>query len=105
MDSLDGGADKNEGRKDVIATALQHHLVSRYTSLVAVDVTPTRPENEQLNSKPTKTNLPRGWQYNKVFDLPQTATVSGLCYALGGLAMLLSFIILILAARERERSC
>ena len=105
MDSLDGGADKNEVRKDVIATALQHHLVSRYTSLVAVDVTPTRPENEQLNSKPTKTNLPRGWQYNKVFDLPQTATVSGLCYALGGLAMLLSFIILILAARERERSC
>jgi Ca-activated chloride channel family protein len=105
MDSLDGGADKNEVRKDVIATALQHHLVSRYTSLVAVDVTPTRTENEQLNSKPAKTNLPRGWQYNKVFDLPQTATVSGLCYALGGLALLLSFIILILAARERERSC
>ena len=105
MDSLDGGADTDEVRKNVIATALQHHLVSRYTSLVAVDVTPTRPENEQMNSKLAKTNLPRGWQYNKVFDLPQTATVADLCFALGGLALLLSFIVWILAARERERSC
>jgi hypothetical protein len=58
-----------------------------------------------MNSKLAKTNLPRGWQYNKVFDLPQTATVAGLCIALGGLALLLSFIVWILAARERARSC
>ena len=105
MDSLDGGADKEEVRKDIVATALQHHLVSRYTSLVAVDITPARPENMQMNSKLAKTNLPSGWQYNKVFGLPQTATVSGLCFALGGLALLLSCIILILAAKERGRSC
>ena len=37
MDSLDGGADKDEVRENVIVTALQHHLVSRYTSLVAID--------------------------------------------------------------------
>ena len=35
-------------RKDVTALALEYHLVSRFTSLVAVDITPVRPESEQL---------------------------------------------------------
>jgi len=105
MDSLDGGADKDEVRKNVIVTALQHHLVSRYTSLVAVDVTPSRPEDENMNSKMAKTNMPKGWQHNKVFNLPQTATVSELCFILGALALLLSIIIWILVIREKEKSC
>ena len=101
MDSLDGGADQDEVRKNVLETALQHHLVSKYTSLVAVDVTPSRPEHENMNSKMAKTNMPKGWQYNKVFDLPQTATVAELCFILGALALLLSLIVWFLAARER----
>jgi Ca-activated chloride channel family protein len=105
MDSLDGGADKDEVRENVIVTALQHHLVSRYTSLVAIDVTPTRPEHENMNSKMAKTNLPKGWQYNKVFDLPQTATVAELCFILGALALLLSLAAWFLAAREWKRPC
>jgi Ca-activated chloride channel family protein len=105
MNSLDGGADKDEVRRNVIATALQHQLVSRYTSLVAVDVTPSRPENENMNSKMAKTNLPKGWQYNKVFNLPQTATVSELCLILGALALLLSGIIWVLVVREKQKSC
>jgi len=105
MDSLDGEADPDEVRENVIATALQHHLVSKFTSLVAVDVTPLRQEHENMNSKMAKTNLPKGWQYNKVFDLPQTATVSELCFILGGIAFMLSFIIWILAHRELKRSC
>lgn len=105
MDSLDGGADKEEVRENVLATALQHHLVSRYTSLVAVDVTPSRPGYENMNSKMAKTNLPKGWQYNKVFNLSQTATVSELCLILGGIALVLSAIIWILATREREKPC
>jgi len=105
MDSLDAGADKDEVKKNVVETALQHHLVSRYTSLVAVDVTPSRPGHASLNSKMTKTNLPKGWQYNKVFNLPQTATVSELCFILGTLALLLSLIVWFLAAREWKRLC
>jgi Ca-activated chloride channel family protein len=38
-------------KQDIVTLALQHHLVSDFTSLVAVDVTPTRPESEQLNSQ------------------------------------------------------
>ena len=38
-------------KQDIVTLALQHHLVSDFTSLVAVDITPTRPESEQLNSQ------------------------------------------------------
>ncbi len=55
--------------------ALAHHLVSKYTSLVAVDVTPTRPEDAELKGGAVPTNLPAGWQYGKVFgNLPKGAT-------------------------------
>jgi Ca-activated chloride channel homolog len=42
-DSLHQGADAEEVRHAVIETGLRHHLVTDYTSLVAVDVTPTAP--------------------------------------------------------------
>jgi len=35
-------------KRDVTELALEYHLVSRFTSLVAVDITPVRPENEEL---------------------------------------------------------
>ena len=35
-------------KKDILGLALEYHLVSRFTSLVAVDVTPVRPETELL---------------------------------------------------------
>jgi hypothetical protein len=35
-------------RRDVTDFALEYHLVSRFTSLVAVDITPVRPESEKL---------------------------------------------------------
>ncbi|MCS5589260.1 MAG: VWA domain-containing protein, partial [Candidatus Thioglobus sp.] len=39
---------ENLSKKDIIGLALEYHLVSRFTSLVAVDVTPVRPESELL---------------------------------------------------------
>ena len=43
MDAGRRGAPEAEIRAAVLDVALTHHLVSKYTSLVAVDVTPTRP--------------------------------------------------------------
>lgn len=48
-------------------TALDHHLVSRLTSLVAVDVSKSRPDGEPLNTKDMPVNLPDGWKFNQVF--------------------------------------
>ncbi len=53
--------------KDVETVALAHHLVSRMTSLVAVDVTPSRPSDKPLDSAKLPLNLPDGWDFEKVY--------------------------------------
>src|SRR5450755_132496 len=53
--------------KTILALALQHQLVSRLTSLVAVDKTPSRPEGEPLKLTELPLNLPAGWDFAKVF--------------------------------------
>lgn len=58
QDSLALGADRNVVRKQVTATALEYGLVSDFTSLVAVDKTPSRPEGEALEKTDVKSLLP-----------------------------------------------
>lgn len=51
----------------ILSLALQHHLVTRLTSLVAVDRTPRRPEGATLSRADIPLNLPAGWDFDKVF--------------------------------------
>ena len=71
-------------RKEIVQTAIDHHLVSRHTSLVAVDVTPVN-SSGTLHTEKIKTNLPHGWKAGEQqpagpqlllaqLNLPQTAT-------------------------------
>jgi Ca-activated chloride channel family protein len=107
-------------REAVTRVALTHHLISRYTSLVAIDVTPVRPENVLIAKRDVPINLPRGWDYEKVtgevavqpagfragllrgaaFALPQTATPAQLKMLLGALALVLSGLTLWLYRRR-----
>ena len=83
-----GSREFNTVKSDILHTALEHHLVSKYTSLVAVDVTPSRASGTELQQRPVPTNLPAGWQYGKVFGrMPSTATPAEL-YLLLGLCLL-----------------
>lgn len=66
-DSRITGASVETVDRAVLDTALAHHLVSRLTSLVAVDVTPSRPADAGLSSEEVPLNLPEGWDYDKVF--------------------------------------
>ena len=68
-----GGADWEKIDRDILAVALDHHLVSRLTSLVAVDVTPSRPEGEALASAEMPVNLPDGWDFEAVFGATASA--------------------------------
>jgi Ca-activated chloride channel family protein len=61
-------------RTAVIETALDHRLVSRYTSLVAVDKTPVRPEAAAQDSEQVPNLLPYGQSQNAIFGFPSTAT-------------------------------
>ncbi|MEP1229501.1 MAG: marine proteobacterial sortase target protein [Litorimonas sp.] len=47
----------------ILSTALKHHLVTRLTSLVAVDITPSRDVTDLLQSQKVPTMLPEGWDF------------------------------------------
>jgi Ca-activated chloride channel homolog len=85
--------DKTLIRQSIVDLALTHHLVSRYTSLVAVDVTPVRPDAQPLNTHGLKTNLPDGMQYEAIFGWPQTATPATIYIALGTLMLWITWIL------------
>jgi len=70
-DSVYEGADKESVRQQIITTALQHHIVSKYTSLVAVDLTPARSEFDSLKKTQIANALPKGFMQGR---LSQTAT-------------------------------
>jgi Ca-activated chloride channel family protein len=56
-----------EANKVILALALEHQLVTRLTSLVAVDQTPSRPAGAPLRISELPLNLPAGWDFEKVF--------------------------------------
>jgi Ca-activated chloride channel homolog len=60
-------ATPEDADKTILALALEHQLVTRLTSLVAVDKTPSRPNGEQLKLAELPINLPAGWDFEKVF--------------------------------------
>lgn len=73
----------NQAIEDV---AMQHHLVSEMTSLVAVDVTPTALAVSQ--DKQVGNHLPKGLTPSQsIGSLPQTATPSHLMFLLGLISM------------------
>ncbi len=88
------GADAAIVRRAVIDVALEHNLVSKYTSLVAVDVTPIRPDNADPVTRAVPVNLPAGWEYEKVFgQAPGTATPASIHLLVGALMIALGSII------------
>ena len=85
------GGNQEEVRGAIIDVALKHHLVSTYTSLVAVDVTPTAPTGVESIRSAMPTNLPDGLSYAAIFGaLPQTATPATLQLLIGMLALALA---------------
>ncbi len=93
MDSMIEGADRDEARAEVIDVALHHHLVSKFTSLVAVDVTPTAPNGSPM-TKVVPTQLPAGWSYqHTVGTLPQGGTAAQLLALLGFLLLIVGLLI------------
>ncbi len=66
----------DEADKRILALALDHHLVTRLTSLIAVDETPSRPDGARLTRADIPLNLPAGWEFDKVFGGERTKPVS-----------------------------
>ncbi len=67
MATLHEGAAMGDVKQAVAELGLRHHLVTRWTSLVAVDVTPTAPPDVELETRPVPTLLPKGWSLRHLF--------------------------------------
>jgi Ca-activated chloride channel family protein len=66
----------DEADTRILALALDHHLMTRLTSLVAVEQTRSRPDGAQLTRADIPLNLPAGWEFDKVFGGERTVPTS-----------------------------
>ena len=98
MDQERRGGDVEQLRASILETALAHHLVSKYTSLIAVDKTPVRPAGDPLSSEQVPNLMPYGQSTNAIFGFPATAT-SAPALRIMGAAWLLSALLLIVMIR------
>ncbi|WP_439816272.1 marine proteobacterial sortase target protein [Zavarzinia sp. CC-PAN008] len=127
------GVPQAQADQQVLKLALDYGLVTRLTSLVAVDRTPSRPAGARLTRADVPLNLPAGWDFEKVFGprevvperradlggiqvaaapqapqdqlfLPRTATSSTLLTLLGAILLTLSLGLAVLDARRRRVS-
>lgn len=94
--------DPEEQNKQILETAMNHHLVSEFTSLVAVDITPSNPGIDSKD-KAVKNHLPKGSNsQNRFAQLPQTATSAQLNMLVGAIFLGMGLCILILK-RSKKR--
>ena len=91
--------DREKFNQAIESTALTHHLVSEFTSLVAVDVTPSRPLNVEPKDASIANNLPFGMPKNMLV-LPQTATTGQLRFIVGLLLIVISLCLHLITNRR-----
>lgn len=92
-DSLMFGADPELTQLEITATALEYGLLTRHTSLVAVDKTPRRGDNEVLAQSDVPGLLPAGTS-SQLAGYPNTATGWVTQVLLSLFVLLLSFSLL-----------
>jgi len=83
MDEAFMGTDEETVRKGVLDVALAHHLVSKYTSLVAVDVTPARPIGKSETEQPQGARPTEDQEKTAMAGLPKTGTTGEIQLLLG----------------------
>jgi len=102
LDRQRRGADETETRNAIVTTALMHHLVSRYTSLVAVDKTPARPAGDLLAREQVPNLVATGQGNRAIFGFPATATNAAELRQRGLLMVLATLLMLAMSAWYRR---
>ena len=104
MDQERRGGNAEELRSSILETALAHHLVSKYTSLIAVDKTPVRPAGDPLSSEQVPNLMPYGQSANAIFGFPATATSAPAMRIMGAAWLLAAFLFAVMLRTGRRRS-
>ncbi len=103
LDQERRGGDAEALRAGVLETALTHHLVSKYTSLIAVDKTPVRPSGDPLSSEQVPNLMPYGQSANAIFGFPATATSAPAMRIMGAAWLLAAFLFMVMLRTGRRR--
>jgi Ca-activated chloride channel family protein len=96
LDGVHEGADAETVRTQVVSLGLTHHLVTRHTSLVAVDLTPVRPAEESMERVLIPVNTPHG---SAAGTLPQSATPATLFLLQGLVASIAAAVLFAIGKR------
>ena len=102
LDKERRGADADETRAAIVATGLKHHLVSKHTSLVAVDKTPVRLAGDPLTREQVANLMAHGQSGRAIFGFPATATNGPALRKEGLLTLLAAMLILAMSAFQRK---
>ncbi|MDF0752624.1 marine proteobacterial sortase target protein [Marinobacter sp. 71-i] len=98
MDSGLTGQVDEDAQAEVTRLGLKYQLMTKYTSFLAQDKTPSRPAEETLAADSVPTLLPAGSQ-GTMLRYPQTATLSPLLIAIGLVGLMFSAAITLLQRR------
>jgi Ca-activated chloride channel family protein len=102
LDKERRGADASETRASIVDTAIAHHLVSKHTSLVAVDKTPVRLAGDALTREQVPNLMAHGQSSRAIFGFPATATNGPALRKEGLLTLLAAMLILVMSAWQRK---
>jgi Ca-activated chloride channel family protein len=101
MDQLLEGVSEEKVKKEVTGVALEHHLVSQYTSLVAVEQVQSKPQAEESGTEKLPQNLPHGWEMNQTpVSIPGAGTEMVLFLFLG--VLLITAALTLLVVRKKQ---
>ncbi|MDH3534064.1 MAG: hypothetical protein OEO82_14105, partial [Gammaproteobacteria bacterium] len=81
------------------------HLVSKYTSLVAVDKTPARVTGDPLLREQVGNRMPYGQSSSAIFGFPGTATNAANLRLLGLVVLLAALLLFALPGHNRGPAC
>jgi Ca-activated chloride channel homolog len=87
-------------RQQVLPLALEYQVVSKYTSLLAVDKTPARKPQESLDSARIDSTKPQGQNW-AASGMPSTATPAELQLLIGALSLLAATMVF-MGSRRRQ---
>lgn len=99
MARSDGGT--GQFREAATRTALAYHLVSKYTSLIAVDKTPVRPSQLNLVKEQIANRLPYGQSHDAIFGFPAGGTAATLHRLIGAACLIAALLVAYLRRRSR----
>ena len=101
LDQKVNGRDETLVRRDVLAVALEHQLLSPYTSFIAVEEEISRPDNEALASGSVPNTRPRG-QAAQSYAYPSTATTAPAKAWFAALSLFLAMMVCVLRRPEPD---